>query len=239
MRKVIKFSNDGFKIIKQETQIDNHKTMKLNFSLLLFILIATSSNAQDKRYIDNMSKNISIIDTAMSAANLQLVANNFERIALAEKNKWLPYYYTSYTLTRQSYVMSDKSQIDNVLDKADKYIAVADSLQPENSEIITVKAFIASARILVNPMVRGAQFGPISGQLLDQAIKLDPNNPRPYFLKGTSAFYTPPAFGGGKDKAEKFFEMALMKYSTFKPADELAPNWGEARTKYMLDQCKE
>ena len=92
---------------------------------------------------------------------------------------------------------------------------------------------------MVNPMVRGAQYGPISGAFLDQAIQLDPANPRPYLMKGTSAFYTPEQWGGGKDKAAKLFQTALEKYEAFKPADNLAPNWGEARTKDLLEQCKE
>jgi hypothetical protein len=186
-----------------------------------------------------MKRNIAMLDTAQSAATLQTLANSFERIANAEKTKWLPYYYAAYSTTRMSYLIEDKSQVDGVLDKAQQFIDRADTLQPNNSEIMAVKAFVLSARIMVNPMTRGAQYGPQSGMVLEKAIQLDPSNPRPYLLKGTSAFYTPPAFGGGKDKAATLLTTALEKYKTFKPADELSPDWGEKRTEYMLEQCKQ
>lgn len=216
------------------------KTLKLIFAIAL-MAITINSQAQDKekRYHDAMSKNIAMLDTAQNSNALQLIANNFERIANAEQNKWLPYYYASYALARSIYTISDQSKIDAVLDKADRFISIADSLQPKNSEIITVKAFVASGRIMVNPMVRGAQYGPISGTFLEQAIQLDPTNPRPYMLKGTSAFYTPPQWGGGKDKAAQLLQTAMDKYVAFKPADDIAPNWGEKRTQDLLAQCKE
>ena len=207
--------------------------------LLLSLLISTVTFSQDnKKYTDAMKRNLSMMDTAAAAATLQLMANSFERIANAEKNKWLPYYYAAYTITRISYTVEDKSTIDAILDKAQVFIDKADSLQPNNSEIYAVKSFVLSARIMVNPMSRGAQFGPQSGMVLDKAIELDPANPRPYLLKGTGALYTPPAFGGGKDKAAVLLQTSIDKYKTFKPADELMPNWGEARAKQLLEECK-
>ena len=214
------------------------KTLQSLFAITFSMLMITSF-AQDTRYRDAMMQNIRMLDTAQKSNALQLIANSFERVAFAEKNKWLPYYYASYALTRSIYTMADQTKVDAVLDKADRLISIADSLQPKNSEIITIRAFVASGRIMVNPMVRGAQYGPISGTFLEEAIQLDPSNPRPYLLKGSSAFYTPPQWGGGKDKAAQLLQTALDKYATFKPADDLAPNWGEARTKDLLAQCKE
>ena len=214
------------------------KTKQLLLMLALSVM-AIHSFAQDNRYHDAMQRNIAILDTAQAAGSLQTIANNFERIAMAEQNKWLPFYYTSYALARSIYGIKDPGQIDAVLDKADRFIAIADSLQPSSSEIITMKSFITSGRIMVNPMQRGAQYGPMANTLIEEAIKLDPDNPRPYLLKGTSAFYTPEQWGGGKDKAAKFLQIALDKYTVFKPADDLSPDWGAERTKVMLEQCKE
>ncbi len=209
-----------------------------SFLLITLMIVATKLFAQDNRYHDAMARNIAMLDTATSQKTLLMIANNFERIAFAEQGKWLPYYYSSYAMTRSIYTEKDPSKIDATLDKADKFINTADSLQPKNSEIITIKSFIASARIMVNPMARGAQYGAMSGSLLEQAMALDPGNPRPYLLKGTGAFYTPEQWGGGKDKAAKSLQTALDKYATFKPADDLVPNWGEQRTRDLLAQCK-
>src|SRR4030095_1022516 len=126
-------------------------------TLLLALLISCSVFAQ-KKYEDAMKRNLSMLDTAQGAATLQTLSNSFERIADAEKDKWLPYYYAAYSNTRMIYVKPDKSKVDEVLDKAQQLIDKADTLQPDNSEIVAVKAFILSARIMVNPMTRGAQY---------------------------------------------------------------------------------
>ncbi len=209
--------------------------MKMYLSILLFMIpVALRICAQDTHYHDAMQRNIAMLDTASNEKSLMMAANNFERIAMAEQNKWIPYYYSSYALVRSSYVMSDKTKVDEVLDKANQFVIIADSLQPKNSEITTIKAFIASGRIMVNPMARGAQYGPLAGSFLDEAIQLDPSNPRPYMLKGTAAYYTPEQWGGGKDKAARLLQTAIDKYAAFKPADDLAPNWGEKTSKDLL-----
>lgn len=210
-------------------------------TLLLFtLLISTVAFSEDnKKYTDAMKRNLAMLDTARTIGTFQVLSNSFERIGNAEKDKWLPYYYSAYSIVLMSYMMEDKTQVDVVLDKAQKFIDKADSLEPNNSEIYTVKGFVLSARIMVNPMSRGAQFGPQSGMMLEKATQLDPENPRPYMLKGTSAFYTPPAFGGGKDKAAVLLQTSIDKYQAFKPKNELMPTWGEVRAKMMLEQCRD
>jgi hypothetical protein len=51
-------------------------------------------------------------------------------------------------------------------------------------------------------------------------------------------FYTPPAFGGGKDKAQPLFEEAIKRYKAFKPANSIMPTWGEKKAEEMLAECK-
>lgn len=211
------------------------KTTLLLFSLLISISAICQEN---KKYTESMKRNIAMLDTATSMNTLQLATNSFERIANAEKDEWLPYYYCAYGIGRMSYLVTDKTAVDPMLDRAQAFIDKADSLQKDNSEIYTVKSFILSARIMVDPMTRGAQFGPQSGVVLEKAIQLDPENPRPYMLKGTAALYTPVAFGGGKDKAAVLLQTAIEKYKAFKPAGELMPDWGEQRAVQMLEQCK-
>lgn len=204
---------------------------------LLFILIPAVTLAQSK-YEDAMRKNLTQMDSAKSLADFQPVSNSFERIANAEKDKWLPYYYAAFASATYSYSVNDPNDKQQMLDHAQTLINMADSLQPNNSEIYTVKAYVLSAMIMIDPMTKGAVYGPQSNALLLKAIQLDTTNPRPYYLQGVSAYYTPPAFGGGKDKAVVLFQIALTKFSTFKPENDLMPNWGEQRTKMMLLQAQ-
>ena len=123
-----------------------------------------------------------------------------------------------------------------ILDKADKFLATAEKLQANNDEIEVLKAYLASARMSVAPQDRWQKYGGIVGKALQNATKLNPENPRATFLAGQGIFYTPEAFGGGKKKAEPILQEAMSKFAKFKPASSIAPNWGERAAKWMLSQ---
>lgn len=207
--------------------------------LVILALVSTSLNvlAQNKKYMDAMEKNVAAVDTSRSIEQLQPLENNFERIANAEKKEWLPYYYAAYSNVMMSYEVKGNT-IDTYCDKAEALVNKADSLNPNNSEVVSLKAQIAAARISVSPMTRGQKYGAEAHELREKAKTLDPANPRPWFLEGMSLFYTPAMFGGGKDKAKVSYTKALELYTTFKPASTIAPNWGQRTTAYFLKQCE-
>lgn len=138
----------------------------------------------------------------------------------------------------QAMQTKDKDKIDGIVDQADKLLDEATTLSPKNDEILCLQSLCKSARIGVNPMTRGMKYGPQAGELLSKAKEINPNNPRIYYLEGQSKYFTPAAFGGGKDKAKVLFEKAVATYATFKPANELMPTWGEDQAKEWLEECK-
>ena len=210
--------------------------MKKLITLIAIVSLTQLATAQDKKYISVMEKNIAMLDTSRANDQLQSLENTFERIANAEKSEWLPNYYAAYCNVNMCYNLKGDA-IDTYCDKADAFLKKADSISPNNSEIYTLKAQVASARISVNPMTRGQKYGTMSGELREKAKTLDKTNPRPYYLEGTAYFFTPAMFGGGKDKAKPSFEKALAMYNDFKPASTIAPNWGKHATEYFLKQC--
>ena len=213
--------------------------MKKLFLLIAATVLTCSTFAQSEKYMAIMKSNIAAIDTSFkNPANLLSLANNFERIATAEKNQWLPYYYAAYCQVNYTYMEQDKSKIDAIADKATMLIDKADSLQPKNSEISCIKSMIASSHMMVNPMQRYMEYGPESASNLEAAMQQDPTNPRPEYLKGQGLKYTPEQFGGGCATAKPVLQSALDKYSTFKPASELHPNWGKQRVELMISECK-
>jgi len=195
--------------------------------------------AQSDKYTKAMKANIAAIDSSFrNHTNLLTLANAFERIAMAEKNQWLPYYYAAFLQVNYGFIDADKSKTDMVADKAEALINKADSLSPGNSEISTIKSMIASCRLMVDPMTRYMEYGPESSSNLEKAMTQDPSNPRPYLLKGQGLKYTPEQFGGGCKTATEQLETAIAKFATFKPASELHPVWGEAIAQRMLEECK-
>jgi hypothetical protein len=205
---------------------------------ILLLNLNLAVTAQNKGYVAAMKKNIAFIDTTRGIVPLQNLANAFEQIAQKEKSEWLPNYYAAYCYATMAQG-SKGSTIDTYCDKADAFINRADSIHPNDSEIITVKAQIASARIAVNFAKRGAKYGHQSIALINDAKKLDPGNPRPWLLEGQSKFFTPPALGGGKQKAKPLFEKALALYGTFKPVSAIHPDWGKKTADYFLKKCME
>ena len=213
--------------------------MKKIILAVAFLSAAAAVSAQSERYMAAMKSNITAIDTSFrNPANLLSLANNFERIAKAEKNQWLPYYYAALCQVNYAYMEQDKSKIDAIADKATLLIDKADSLSPDNSEISCVKSMIASSHMMVNPMQRYMEYGAEINLHLDAAMKQDPNNPRPEYLKGQGLKYTPEQFGGGCATAKPVLQASLDKYNAFKPASELHPNWGKQRVELLLGECK-
>ncbi len=213
--------------------------MKKLFLLAAISFLTISTNAQSDKYIASMKGNIAAIDTSFkNPANLLALANKFERIAIAEKDQWLAFYYAAFCQVNYTYMEQDKSKIDAIADKASELIDKADAMQPNNSEISCIKSMIASAHMMVNPMQRFMEYGPEAQSHLDDAKKQDPTNPRPEYLQGQGLKYTPEQFGGGCAVAKPILQSSLDKYNKFKPASDIHPNWGKERVEMLIGECK-
>lgn len=206
------------------------------FSFVL--LISFTSFAQSEKFSAAMKKNLDAMEASFkSPTDLISMANNFERIANAEKNQWLPFYYAAFCQVNGGFMEQDKSKVDAIANKASALIAKADSLSPNNSEISCIKSMIASCHMMVNPMQRWQEYGQVSSSNLEAAIAQDPANPRPYYLKGQGLKYTPEQFGGGCKTAKVALQTSLDKFTAFKPADELNPNWGKQQVENLMKEC--
>jgi len=214
--------------------------MKKIFFAAGLLLMGTTLFAQSEKYLNAMQANISALDTSFKdPQNLLNVAARFERIADKEKSQWLPYYWAGYCQVVYTYLIQDKSTIDPLADKAELLLKKADSLQPNNSEISCVFSMLATARMLVDPMTRYATYGTMSDNYLSKAILQNPENPRPYYLRGQGLRYTPEQFGGGCKAAINLLKEADEKFKAFKPASDIDPNWGEEQTRKLISDCNQ
>ncbi|HQZ51652.1 MAG TPA: hypothetical protein PLF17_14065 [Chitinophagaceae bacterium] len=201
------------------------------------ILATISVNAQSK-YEAAMKKNFIQMDSAKTTADHQAVSAGFERIGDAEKTQWLPYYYAGLALTTAGW-MDSKLDKDQNAEKIKSLCDKAEALTTDNAdkaEILTLRNMTATQQMLVDPQGRFMSYGMEAGKYLQQALKLNPENPRAYYLQGASLFGTPEQFGGGKAKAKPVFEKAADLYKSEQPKP-LYPHWGQARNQEMLDQC--
>lgn len=209
--------------------------MKTLITTIAFAFMAFVATAQSTRYAGAMKKTLLLLDSARTPEQYQQVANDFERIAQAEKDQWLPAYYASYALLMKAFNSKEVKDIDAICSKADEMLALAEGLNPANSEISTVKSMVLMARMRVDGS-RGMTMGPKATQILQEALAQQPaGNPRAMVQMAQMVYYTPPAFGGGKDAGIDMLKKGLEAYETFKPASELDPNWGKAWSKRLLE----
>jgi hypothetical protein len=207
-------------------------------SIFSFLLVA-GATAQSEKYLNAMRKNLSTVGEAMKQQEtLVALADNMERVAKAEKTEWLPYYYAAFFRVNAAFKLGNMEDADPIADAADKLLDEADKLSPNNSEISVVRAMVLTVRMLVSPQQRYMTMAPDVEKLLQTAMKQDPMNPRPYYFKGNSLRSTPEMFGGGCDAALKLLNTAKEKYSTFKSASDIAPNWGMEQTLETIQSCE-
>lgn len=175
--------------------------------------------------------------TLMSENKYDEASNMLERIANAEPENWLPPYHIALLKTRTSFSIKDKTEQEAQIRSAEDFIADADGLSPNNSEVYVVKALINVAKIASNPMVNGAALSGPTYELYQKAIAFDKTNPRANsglveFEMGSARFF--------KQDLTPFCKRLLESiklYDAFKPAEKFSPNWGKEWTLQVLKGC--
>ncbi len=201
-------------------------------------LISICAYGQEDRYTTAMKSAIELMDQASDPAEFVESANQFERIATAEKSRWMPYYYASYSLVIMSFEESDGGKKDQVLDRAQELLDLAMKLEPEESELHVLQAFLYPSRIMVDPMGRGMTYIEKMFTELETAKSLNSENPRIYYLDGVNKVNLPSSMGGGADVAKPILEEALTRFEAFENSDPLWPNWGEEGARTELEKLQ-
>lgn len=204
--------------------------------LIAGMLAGTFAMAQSK-YESGMERGFQQMQASKTADDMSATSAFFERIADAEKDKWLPYYYAAYCNYMTGW-MNPKADKDKVGEKSKDLITKAEALEPNNSELYCLRQMVAILQMTVDPMARFQSYGVEATNDLEKAEKADPNNPRIYYLRGQTLMKTPTAYGGGKAAAKKQFEKAMELYQTFKPATPFHPNWGKEEAQTSLAACQ-
>jgi hypothetical protein len=208
--------------------------MKTIFSFL-FSTITLISFCQPN-YNQAMSETIQKMGSSAGVEDFQNCANAFERIASVESKEWLPLYYAAHCYIIMNFQEPDNAKKDQLLDKAQVFLDKAFKIEPNESELYALQALLYPARMNIDPMTRGMQYIGLLNQSNEKAIQLNPENPRPYYLKAIIILNMPEGMGGGKATAKPLFETAKTKFDNFKPNTLLSPNWGKENNQAELDK---
>jgi hypothetical protein len=206
-------------------------------SLLGMSVFAQGDAAPNEKYVKAMEALVPAVDTTHSMDGLTDLANSFERIANAEKTQWLPFYYAALCDINKAnmyYISQQPDKIDPLMDLAEPLLKKAEELQKDNSEISCLRKMFNTGKMMADPMSRYMVYGTAAAEALEEAKKLDPENPRVYLLEGIDKYYTPEQYGGSKEEGKKLFQEASKKMETFKPASSIHPSWGASQIKYFM-----
>ena len=150
------------------------------------MFIAGQLTAQT-RYEAGMQKGLEQFGAAKTAEDMAAASAFFERIADAEKDKWLPYYYAAYANHLTGW-MNPKADKDKVAEKSKDLLSKAEALE-RNADTYCMRQMIAIQQMNVDPMARWQTYGTEASNALAEAKKIDANNPRIYLLDGQTLIY--------------------------------------------------
>jgi hypothetical protein len=205
------------------------------WATMALLMMASISQAQTLEEI--IAKNLPNVNPMKPVPELMATMAQFDLAAGQYPDEWAANYYAAYAKANTTYAMEDAAQKDLLLDEADAYLAKAKELGPDNSETYVLAAMVANARLAVDGQNRWQKYGAIFSENLEKAKSLNADNPRIYYLKGTSTFYTPAMFGGGKKNALPFFEQAKPLFEKESKASLLVPYWGAEMNAYHIAEC--
>ncbi len=205
-------------------------------TIITLLFVAITSTAFSSKYEEAMKTNIDKLYELTTAAELQTLANQFERIARAETNKWLPDYYAAYCFVRSTLFNElDAEAKNDQLNKAQQIVEKLMKSHDSESEVHALQAFIYQLRI--TDIASGAKYSRKAASSIAAAERLNPENPRVYYLRGSNTFHTPNFFGGGAENAKPDLEKAASIFEAKKHEESLMPTWGWYHNQQLLDQC--
>lgn len=170
-------------------------------------------------YLDNC-KNLNSIDSLLTT------------IFKNEKQDLIKY-WISYTKFYKTMYFLDKNKEDEAKTEVKKGIELLKNIETKNSEDLALLALLQCVSIPLESMGGMYILGDINRNI-KKSIKLDPENIRAYYVAGSFDYYTPEAFGGGKE-AERLLKKAIS-LSEQKLMNKYLPSWGKEESYTILIQ---
>ena len=166
-------------------------------------------------------------------------SNLFERIAKAEKENWIPFYYAAYLEIITSFNEKDEAKLKAKLEKASGHLDTGLLYSKDNAEILIIQALLNTSYIKFDGQKYGMSMTGKNEVLFKKAMKLAPNNPRVILQKAEWDMGTARFFGKSLDPYCKDIEKAIELFKKEKKSDvQYSPSWGKERAEKALRQCK-
>lgn len=211
------------------------KIMNAVFGVMLFSVSVVPSKAQNLEV--SLNEAYHNLRSATGIPALMEAGSKFNMIASKWPKEWAANYYAAYANAYISDKEPDIKRKDQLLDQADGYVAKMNAMNVFKDESHVLTAYVAFSRFLVDPANRWKKYLDIMNANLEKAKKLNPDNPRIYYLQGVPIFNKPVLYGGGKGKAKPYFEKAKPLFAKQNKSSILNPYWGEKENADYLLKC--
>lgn len=169
--------------------------------------------------------------------NYDEAANLFERIAKAEKENWLPYYYAAQVHIVKTFSTKDGKEILSRLQKAQNYLNEAKTFSRDNAEIYIMEAMLNTAYVIYDGTTYGMTHSPKVEALYQKAKHLEPENPRATLYHaewqmGAAKYWgkDPKSFCPEVEKAILYFEKDTSEVPFY-------PLWGKNQIARVQANC--
>jgi hypothetical protein len=212
------------------------KTIKITVSALLIVCSIGCVKAQELN--EELKQGYEKFNSPV-IANKVVAVVQLDQIATKWDKQWAANYYAAYANAAIAAYLHDAARQDVYLDKADQYLSRVVSLNNAADETYVLAAFVAYSRFMIDPSNRWKKYMPIMNDNLEKAKKINPANPRIYYLQGIPVFHKPKLFGGGKNKAKPYFEKAKTLFAKQDASAIQKPYWGEKENADYLAKCNE
>jgi len=213
--------------------------MKKFTLIIAVVLVSLVSKAQKPEYLQTMGETLGQYANCQNVADFQALGNKFEMIANVEKTEWLPLYYHAQCYILMSFIeQGDAAKKDSYLDVAEKSVNKLLEMAPGEAEVFVLQAFYLTGRLVVNPMERGQEYGPLSGQAAGKALALDPTNPRAKLIKLQGDMGAAPYMGLDPKSFCPQAKNLLASWDNFKPKSPIHPNWGKDQVEGIVKGCE-
>ncbi len=188
------------------------RTLYLLIFFSLFHPVASHAQSHEEIYeayvLDEMHRWKAVLDGYAGRSNL----------SLGDQLEYLEYLYGYIAWC----VGNDRD--DEASGHLDEAFEIADYLESKSyslSNIYAYKAAFYGYKIGLAPY-KAPFYGPKSKSYAQKAIDTDSKNPLAYTQLANMQFYMPPAFGGSKEEAIKYYQIALAFLETEKKTER---NW--------------
>ncbi len=132
--------------------------------------------------------------------------------------------YVAYCLSIARQVSGQNDVAEADLDEAIDILQVLVEEDPDSAETWALLSNSYGLKVGYSPFL-GPFIGPRASNALDEAMRLEPENPRVALVKGISLYHTPKMFGGDKAASIDWFSRAIERYAV-DPGEDI--RWGHS-----------